>query len=180
VRLPSLFIAVGTRRGLLLLGAATALFGLAMLPAIATMASHGASVVAFETAGSVGRSEEILREWGTAGERAMWWQLALDTPFVVSYGLLLAGACAAVARRAETQGKWKMARAAIVFAWLGAIAAIADLSQNASLAIVLADAPAQPWCRISALAVPVTLGFGGAAACFALAGFAATRGRAEP
>lgn len=91
MRLPSLFIAAGTRRGLQVAGAAVVLFGLAMLPAIATMAKHGASVVEFEAAGTVARSEEILREWGTAGERAMWWQLALDMSFALGYGLFLAG-----------------------------------------------------------------------------------------
>lgn len=155
------------------------LFGLAMLPAIATMANHGASVVAFEAAGTVARSEEILREWGAAGERAMWWQLALDMPFALGYGLFLAGACAAVGLRAEARGMVRLKRAAIVFAWLGPVAALADFSQNISLAIVLADAPAQPWCRISAIGVPMTLGLGSAAACFALFGFVATRGRSS-
>ena len=67
-RLPRLFVAAGTRRGLWALAALTLLSGAAMLPAIATMTDHGASVLAFESAGSVARSQEILAEWGSAGK----------------------------------------------------------------------------------------------------------------
>jgi hypothetical protein len=83
VPLPRLFIAVGTRRGLIVLGTLTLTFGAAMLSAIATMADHGATVIDFESARTVTQSQAVLREWGAAGERAMWWQLALDTPFAI-------------------------------------------------------------------------------------------------
>lgn len=175
MRLPRSFIVVATRRGLLVLGALTLIFGAAMLPAIATMASHGASVIDFESARTATRSREILGEWGEAGERAMWWQLALDTPFAVSYGLLFAGGCAAVAARAHRVGKPRLEQAATAFAWLGAIAAVADLAQNVSLAIVLADPVSQPWPTISAFAAPTTTVLGAAAVVFALGGALATR-----
>jgi hypothetical protein len=139
VPLPRLLIAVGTRRGLIVLGALTLIFGAAMLPAIATMANHGATVIDFESERTVAGSQAILSEWGEAGERAMWWQLALDTPFAVCYGLLFAGGCAAVAARALRVGKPRLERAALIFAWLGALAAVADLAENVSLAIVLVD-----------------------------------------
>gem|GEM_PF-2344690 len=151
------------------------LFGAAMLPAIATMADHGASVIDFESAGSVVRSQQILVEWGGAGKRAMWWQLALHTPFAVSYGLLLAGCCTAVARRARVVGKTGLGRVAQAFAWLGPVAAAADLLQNFSLAVVLAGSTSQPWPRIAALAVPTTLVLGISAGTFAAVGALATR-----
>lgn len=173
--LPRLFIAVGTRRGLIVLGALTLIFGAAMLPAIATMADHGATVIDFESAGTVAQSQAILSEWGAAGERAMWWQLALDTPFALCYGLLFAGGCAAVAGRAHRVGKPRLERAAVVFAWLGALAAVADLAQNISLAIVLAYRVSQPWPTISAIAAPTTTVLGASAAVFALVGALATR-----
>ncbi|HET9154030.1 MAG TPA: hypothetical protein VFN85_07940 [Solirubrobacterales bacterium] len=175
MRLPRLFIAAGTRRGLIVLGALALIFGAAMLPAIATMANHGASVIDFESARTVARSREILSRWGEAGERAMWWQLALDTPFAVCYGLLFSGGCAAVAGRAHRVGKPRLERAAVVFAWAGALAAVADLVQNVSLAIVLADPVSQPWPAISAFAAPTTTILGVAAATFALGGALATR-----
>jgi hypothetical protein len=168
------------------LGALALLCGAAMLPALGTMADHGASVIAFESAGSVARSREIVTEWGSAGKTAMWWQLALDTPFLIAYGLFLAGACAAVARRAHACGRPCLERAAAVIAWFGPIAALADFSQNVSLALVLAGHLAQPWPRISAVAGLITTTLAAAAGLFALGGAFATRrrmtarGRGEP
>lgn len=174
-RLPRLFAFAATKRGLWSFGALALLSGAAMLPALATMADHGGSVLAFESAGSVARSRHILTEWGQAGKTAMWWQLALDTPFLIGYGLFLAGACAAVARRACKTDRPRLERVAIAAAWLGPIAAAADLAQNVSLALVLSGHLSQPWPRISALAGPVTTWLAAAAAIFALAGAFATR-----
>lgn len=176
--LPRLFVAAGTRRGLWSLAALTLLCGAAMLPAMRTMADHGASLVAFESAGSVSRSREIVTEWGSPGKNAMWWQLALDTPFLIGYGLFLAGACAAVARRARATERLRLERAAAVVAWLGPIAAAADLAQNVSLALVLTGQVAQPWPRISAIGGPMTTTLAIVAALFALGGVLVTRRRA--
>ena len=173
--LPRLFVAAGTRRGLLTLAALTLLSGAAMLPAIATMADHGASVIAFEKAGSVARSQEILAEWGSAGKTAMWWQLVLDTPFLVGYGLFLAGACAAVARRASEAERPRLERTAVALAWFGPIGAGADLLQNLSLGLILSGHVNQPWPRISAIAAPTTTCLCAVAALFALLGAIATR-----
>ena len=174
-KLPRLFIAAGSKRGLLALAALTLLSGAAMLPAMRTMANHGASLIAFESTGSVSRSQEILAEWGAAGKSAMWWQLALDLPFLVGYGLFLAGACAAVARRARASGRQRLERVATIVAWLGPLAAAADFLQNVSLAFVLDGHVTQPWPRISAAAGPLTTGCALAAAIFAIGGFLVTR-----
>jgi hypothetical protein len=176
--LPRLFVAAGTRRGLWSLAALTLLCGAAMLPAMRTMADHGASLIAFESAGSVSRSQEIVTEWGSSGKAAMWWQLALDMPFLIGYGLFLAGACAAVARRARATERLRLERAAVVVAWLGPIAAAADLAQNISLALVLTGHVVQPWPRISAIAGSTTTTLAIVAALFALGGAFATRRRA--
>jgi len=180
VPLPRLFIAAGNRRALWSLGVLTLICGAAMLPAIWTMADHGASVIAFESAGGASRSQEIITEWGSAGKSAMWWQLALDTPFLVAYGLFLAGACAAVARRARDAGRARLERAAMVVAWFGPLAAAADFSQNVSLALVLSGHVEQPWPRISAVAAPATTTLAILAALFALFGALATRAGPEP
>jgi hypothetical protein len=173
--LPRLFVAAGSKRGLMGLAALTILCGAAMLPAMRTMSDHGASLIAFESAGSVARSQEILTEWGSAGKAAMWWQLALDMPFLIGYGLFLAGTCAAVARRARAAGKHGLERAAKIVAWLGPIAAAADFSQNISLALVLTGHVTQPWPRISAIAGPVTTTLAIVAALFAVGGVLATK-----
>jgi hypothetical protein len=149
-----------------------------MLPAMKAMADHGHSVIAFESAGSVERSREILADWGGVGETAMWRQLAIDMPFLVVYGLLLAGCCAAVARRAQAAGRARLARAAVVLAWLGPLAAAADFAQNVSLALVLSGHVAEPWPMISAVAARVTTSLAAIALLFSAAGLLATRGEA--
>jgi len=148
-----------------------------MLPAMSTMADHGASLIAFEDAGSVARSQQILAGWGDAGKAAAWWQLALDMPFLIGYGLFAAGACAAVARRASGAGKPRLRRAATLIAWCGPVAAGADFLQNVSLALVLSGHVNQPWPRIAAICGPVTTTLMVIALAFALAGTVATRRR---
>jgi hypothetical protein len=175
--IPKLFRAAGTKRGLWVLAALTLLFGAAMLPAMRTMADHGASLIAFESAGTVTRSQEILSDWGDAGKTAMWWQLGLDLPFLIGYGLFLAGACAAVARRAREAGKPRLEQAAAVLVWFGPLAAACDFLQNVSLVLVLEGHVAQPWPRIAALAGPITTSLGVSAGLFAICGALATRRR---
>ena len=175
VSLPRLFVFAGTKRGLLIFAALALLSGAAMLPALRTMADHGASVLAFESAAGVERSQEILAAWGNTGKTAMWWQLALDTPFLVGYGLFLAGACAAVARRAGANDKPRLQRAATLLAWCGPLAASLDLLQNVSLALVLGGHVAQPWPRISALAAATVPVLALGAGLFAIGGWIATR-----
>lgn len=175
--IPQLFRAAGTRRRLWVLAALTLLFGAAMLPAMRTMVDHGASLIAFESAGTVSRSQEILSEWGDAGKNAMWWQLGLDLPFLIGYGLFLAGACAAVARRAREVGKPRLEQAAAVLVWFGPLAAAGDFLQNVSLTLVLEGHLTQPWPRIAALANPITTSLTVSAGLFALCGALATRRR---
>jgi hypothetical protein len=155
--LPRLFAPVGERRSLWVLAVLTLVSGAAMLPAMGTMSDHGASVVAFEFAGSVGRSQEILAEWGSAGKAAAWWQLALDTPFLIGYGFLLAGACVVVARRAKRAGLLGLQQTATKIAWFGPLAAGADLLQNISLGLILAGHETQPWPGIAAVCGVITL-----------------------
>ena len=178
--LPRLFVVAGRPRSLLLLLAMTLLSGAAMLPAMRTMADHGASLIAFENAGSVARSQEILAGWGAAGKAAMWWQLALDMPFLVGYGFFIAGACAAVARRAGLADKPRLRRAAVLIAWCGPLAAGADFLQNVSLALILSGRVTQPWPRIAAVSGTAISIFMGIGLVFALVGVLATRtGRAR-
>lgn len=174
---PRLFRAAGRPKALVLLAALTLLCGAAMLPAMATMADHGASILDFESAGSVAQMHRVLDELGDAGKAAAWWQLAIDMPFIAGYGLFLAGACAAVARRAEQAGMPRLRRAAILACWLGPAAATLDLLQNVSLALVLSGHVTQPWPWISALGANLITILAAAAALFALAGAFATRGR---
>jgi uncharacterized membrane protein YhaH (DUF805 family) len=175
--IPKLFLAAGTKRRLWMLAVLTLLFGAAMLPAMRTMADHGASLIAFESAGTASRSQEIVSDWGDAGKTAMWWQLGLDLPFLIGYGLFLAGACAAVARRARDAGRPRLEQAAALLVWFGPLAAAGDFLQNVSLALVLEGHVAQPWPRIAALANPIATSLTVSAGLFALFGVLATRRR---
>jgi hypothetical protein len=78
VWLPRLFVAVSGRRRLLALAGIVLASGAAMLPAIWTMADHGASLAAFESCGTVARAEEILAGWGDAGRAARWGERGVD------------------------------------------------------------------------------------------------------
>jgi hypothetical protein len=177
--LPRFFVAAGRRRWLLVLVAVAIATGAAMLPAMRTMADHGASLFAFEGAASVERSEEVLAGWGDAGKRAAWWQLALDTPFLLAYGLFAAGACAAVAARAGRLGRARLSRTAALAVWLGPLAATADLAQNVSLALILRGHVVQPWPRISAVCGLATTILMAIALLFALFGWLVTRAAGE-
>jgi hypothetical protein len=174
---PSFFLALGTPRRLLALAAVTLVSGAAMLPAMATMSDHGYSLFAFEKAGSVERSAEIVDAWGEDGKRAAWWQLAFDEPFLIGYGLFAAAACAAVARRADRAGKPRLLRIATVVVWFGPLAAAADFLQNVSLGLILSGHIASPWPQISATGGSLTSVLMAAALLFAIVGGVATRGR---
>lgn len=173
--MPRLFVYASRPRVLWILAAIALISGAAMLPTMSTMAAHGASLIAFESAGSVARSQEILAGWGDPGKTAAWWQLAFDTPFLIGYGLFAAGACAAVARRAAQVGKPRLQRAATLIAWCGPIAAAADFLQNVSLALILSGQMTQPWPRIAAICGPTTTILMAIGLSFALAGAVATR-----
>lgn len=176
---PPFFLALSTPRRLLALAAIALISGAAMLPAMWAMSDHGYSLFAFEQAGSVERSAEIVDAWGEDGKRAAWWQLAFDTPFLVGYGLFAAGACAAVARRADRAGKPRLRQMAAVVVWFGPMAAVADFLQNVSLALILLGHIDSPWPQISATGGSLTSALMGAALLFAVVGWASTRGKSR-
>ena len=71
----------------------------------------------------------------------------------------------------------RLERAAAVAVWLGPIAALADLVQDLSSAMILAGQVEQPWPRLSAVAISLVGPLMAVAALFAVAGYLATRGR---
>ncbi len=176
---PPFFRALSAPRRLLALAAITLLSGAAMLPAMRTMSDHGYSLLAFEQAGSVERSAEIVDAWGEDGKRAAWWQLALDMPFLIGYGLFAAGACAAVVRRAGPAGKPRLRWMAMVVVWFGPLGAAADLLQNVSLALILLGHIDSPWPQISAIGGSLTTILMGVALLFAVVGWVVTRGESS-
>jgi hypothetical protein len=170
---------LGQRRVLIGLALLTVAAGVAMLPAMSTMSDHGASIIDFEFAGSVGRSNEIVAGWGDAG-KAAWWQLALDVPFLISYGLLLFGACTAIGRRAEATGDKRLRTTARTVAWFGPVAACADMVQNVALALILAGHETQPWPALSFLGGAIAFGLMASGIVFLGIAWLRTRAAASP
>jgi hypothetical protein len=133
--------------------AAMAVFGAAMVPAMAVCAAHGAGTLSFETAGSPARPAAIISRWGYPGRTAARWQLVLDVGFIVSYAALMAVACLRRGRRLSTTGARRAARLAVVFAALGIAAGLCDMTQNVALWRELDGHTGQPGPAIARLAL---------------------------
>src|SRR5262249_40497734 len=100
--------------------------------------------------------------------------------FLIGYGLLLAGTCAVVARRAERMGLPDLQRIATKVAWFGPLAAGADLLQNVSLGLILTGRETQPWPAIAAVCGCVTLALMAIGVVFVSIGPLRTRAPASP
>ena len=156
----------------------TVVFGLAQLPAIGEMTDRGAGIIEFELAATSSHAQEIVSEWGEEGRSAARESLLLDYPYLVFYGLLLAGACAAVADRAARRGKAGLARIGKAMPLVALGAAGADAIENAALLAVAGEHTDQPWPALAALFAVIKFTLAIAATLYALVGFALTRGPA--
>ena len=162
-------------RWLWVCAAGTLVFGALQLPALGEMSDRGTGVLEFELAADSAHAERIVTEWGEEGRDAARQQLLLDFPYLVFYGLFLAGACAAVADRARRAGRAGLARlgGAMSLAALGAAAA--DALENAALLAVAGENTDQPWPALAAIFAVVKFALAIAAGLYALLGLLATR-----
>lgn len=161
------------------LGIILLLSSMAIGAAATSMTEHGVSVDDFQFAGTSAKAELAYNELGHDGRRAAWWFLALELPFLVSYGLLLCAGCAFAALRLAAAGVERLARIARFAAVFGLLAAGSDLIQNSALAVVLTGNFAQPAPRIAEVFGDLTWVFGISAGFVFVAGwiFAALRSR---
>jgi hypothetical protein len=166
---------ISTRRALWLLALLTLAFGAAALPALGTMSDRGTGVIAFEVARTSARAAQIVSEWGAEGRSAARESLWLDYPFLISYGLLLAGGCWAVARRFAVLGLPRAAALGRALAWAGLAAAGFDALENVALLRVAGGHTAQPWPGLAFAFASLKFVLSGAATVFALGGWVATR-----
>ena len=164
------------RPGLLLMAllVATLAVGALALPALDTISDRGAGIFEFELAASSSDAREIVNGWGEEGRSAARESLLLDYPYLILYGLLFAGACAAVSRRAERAGKPALARLGAVLAWGALAGAAADALENAALLIVAAEHTGQPWPALAALFAVIKFALTIAAFLYAIVGFLLT------
>lgn len=107
-------------------------------------------IVAFELAGSVSRTEEILAAWRAEEviDVAKGIQLAdIVYPFV--YALAIAGGCVGAAAAWARAGNARMANVMNVLAWVATSAIVFDYAENLGLAVSLWGTPASPWPQLA-------------------------------
>jgi hypothetical protein len=133
-----------TRRwGLIASGIATVVLLLAMSPAENGMKdSGGPGMVPFELTGGQHRADEILSEWGEAGQDAARESLRIDFGFLFAYGTFLTLALVSVRDMARRRGWSRLAATGGVVVSFGALGAAFDALENACLLLTLDGAGA--------------------------------------
>jgi hypothetical protein len=129
---------VNRKRALLILGAATVGFTIALYLLDPHTRGTGVSISEFEFAGSSARAAQIVAEWGAEGRHLAHLGLLLDYGYMLSYGLFFALSGFAIRDAARSRGWRRMARAGGVIPYFALAAACFDASENAALLLVLA------------------------------------------
>jgi hypothetical protein len=113
----------------------------------------GESIIDFELAGSVERTEEILATWRAEGvlDEAKAIQV-FDLVYPLVYAAALAGVCIAASGAWQRAGRPRLAAAGIVMAWVAFVAAGFDYVENLGLGISLWGDPASPWPQVALVA----------------------------
>jgi hypothetical protein len=168
------FAAPRRRRLLWLLAIGTVAFGIAALPSLGTMEDHGVGILELEFVGGTDKADEVTGELGSEGRSAARTSLFLDYPYLICYGLFLAGACVAVAARAARRGRRRLAAAGPLIAWGGLGAAAMDAIENAALLLVLDGQTGQPFPAIASGCAAVKFALAATALIYALIGWAVT------
>jgi hypothetical protein len=134
---------VTRRRGLIASGIATVVLLLAMSPAENRMMDTGGpGMVPFELTGGGDRADEILAEWGEAGQDAAREQLWIDFGFLLAYGSFLTFALTATRDLARVRNWRRLAAIGAVVAYFGVLAAGFDALENTCLLLTLGGAGA--------------------------------------
>ena len=125
-------------RGLVVSGFATLALLLALAPADQRLQDTGGpGIIPFELTGGETRAEEILDEWGEAGQDAARESLWIDYGFLIAYGTLLTLAIAATRDRARRLGWRRLAGIGRVVLPFGALGAAFDALENTCLLLTL-------------------------------------------
>jgi len=113
----------------------------------------GKSIIDFELAGSVERTEEILATWRREGviDEAKAIQI-FDLIYPLIYAAALAGGCIAAVGAWERARRPRLANAGIAMAWVAFAAAGFDYVENLGLGISLWGNPASPWPQLAFVA----------------------------
>jgi hypothetical protein len=142
------------------------------------MEDHGVGILELEFTGTADKAAQHYEELGSKGRSAARTSLFLDYPYLIAYGLFLAGACVAVAERARRAGRETLAALGLPFAWGALAAAACDAVENAMLLVVLDGHTGQPWPALAFAFAAVKFALAASASVYALGGWLATlRGR---
>lgn len=140
--------------------AAMVIVGLALLvmgsvgmrESAATLKEGGAGIVAFEVARTPERAAHILRRWGVRGRQAAVDNLFADMPFLLGYGLLLAGLSWWSADRMGSRTSADAGTVCHVMAAVAMCAALLDMVEDTLLLRILRRSPraVEPWASTGA------------------------------
>src|SRR5215218_3459216 len=135
--------AMSRRRGLILSGIAMVVLFVAMVPADSRMKdSGGPGIAAFELTGGQDRADEILAEWGEAGQDAARQSLWIDFGFILAFGTFLTLALVGMRDLARERGWRRLAAIGSVVFLFGALAAACDAAEDICLLLTLEGAGA--------------------------------------
>jgi hypothetical protein len=144
------------------------------LPSLGTMEDHGVGILELEFTGTSEKAAEHYEELGSEGRSAARTSLFLDYPYLIAYGLFLAGACVAVADRARTAGRERLAAVGVPLAWGALGAAACDAVENAMLLVILDGHTNQPWPALAFAFATVKFALAASASVYALGGWLTT------
>jgi hypothetical protein len=162
------------------LAAVTVAFGVAALPSLGDMDDHGVGILELEFTGTSDKAAEHYEQLGSDGRSAARTSLLLDYPYLVGYGLFLAGACVAVSDRARRTGRPRLAAIGPPLAWGALGAAACDAIENAALLLILDGHTGQPWPAVAFGCASVKFALAASASLYALGGWLATLRRPAP
>jgi hypothetical protein len=162
---------------LLALALVTLAFGAAALPSLGEMEDHGVGIIELEFTRTADRAADHYAELGSDGRSAARTSLVLDYPYLIGYGLFLAGACVAVSDRARRTGRARLAVLGPALAWGALAAAACDAVENGALLLILDGHTGQPWPAIAFGCASVKFALATSASLYALGGWLSTLGR---
>jgi hypothetical protein len=144
------------------------------------MEDNGVGIIEFEFTGTADRAAEHYEDLGSDGRSAARTSLLIDYPYLIAYGLFLAGCCVAVADRARRAGRERLAVLGPPLAWGALGAAGCDAVENAALLLILDGHTGQPWPAIAFAFATVKFALAVSASLYALGGWLATLRRPAP
>lgn len=130
-------IHLSRRQWIVLTGAATVAFWIALGIIESSLPEGTPGIVEFEFVRNAERASRFLAEWGSDGRDAVRLSLIVDYGFMVSYGAFVTLAGLATWDFGREHGPRALASAGRVVPWFAAAAAVFDAGENAFLLLTV-------------------------------------------